>query len=469
MILHEGELYAVDHRFESKVAETVQQAHAQQYMPSSSSERPSLITELPLNGVAVVNLRGVVMRGPSWWSASWQTLIADLEFLESRPSVTAVMIVIDSAGGSAMGCQEACDVVEKMTKPVVAYINGYGCSAAYRFACHCKQIFATKSAQIGSIGTSLTVRDRSKQYAEMGVEVVAATTGPFKAFGAEGLPVTQEHRQFMEERVAIEQAGFVASLTVRGLTPEQQAAVSDGRYWSAEEALQLGLIDGVKSVTEVTDGSVLLVQTSALGVEIDDDETDVNQSLSAGQDEGSELVSGSTGQPAAKTGEVQTISIAEIRQLCPDAKPEFILQQAEIADNTAIKVVQAFAAVQAKQIADLQAAQTQQAAQQSAEEQQRVAQTLGTLPVGSQTLTQSVAGDNAGKGVGGDVIQQFESLVEDGVKNGLARPQALQTAIAESPELYTQYRQAFQKMDAEQKESRRLRSLQVSRDFAPAG
>lgn len=469
MILHEGELFAVDHRFESKVAETVQQSQVQQYMPTSGNERPSLIKELPLNGVAVVNLCGVVMRGMSWWSASWQTLIADLEFLESRPSVTAVMIVIDSAGGSAMGCQEACDVVQNMKKPVVAYVNGYGCSAAYRFACHCKQIFATKSAQVGSIGTSLTVRDRSKQYAEMGVEVVAATTGPFKVFGSDGLPVTQEHRQFMAERVAIEQAGFAASLTVRGLSAEQQTAVSDGRYWSAEEALQLGLIDGVKSVTEVTDGNVLLVQTSALEVESDDCEDDVSQSLLAGQSEGSELVSVGTGQPAAKSGEVQAISIAEIRQLCPGANSDFILQQAEIAGNSAIKVVQAFAAVQAKQVADLQAAQTQQAAQQTVEEQQRVAQTLGTLPVGSQSLTQTVAGDNAGKGVVGDVIQQFESLVDEAVKSGRSRPQALQAAIADSPEVHSQYLQALRKMTPEQKAARRFRSVSVSSDFEAAG
>jgi len=464
MILHEGELFAVDHRFELRVAETVQQAQVQQYHSMAADDRPSLITQLPLNGVAVVNLSGIVMRNLSYWSSSWQALIADLQFLESRPSITGVMIVVDSAGGSAMGCQEACDVVQFMTKPVVAYIQGYGCSAAYRFACYCDQIFATKSAQVGSIGTALTVRDTSKQYAEAGVEVVAATTGQFKSFGSEGLPVTQEHRQFMAERVAVEQAGFAAALTVRGLSAEQQAAVSDGRYWSAAEALQLGLIDGVKSVTEVTDGNVLLVQTSALEVDLND----VEQTLLAGQDEGSELVSGSTGQPEAKSGEVQAISIAEIRQLCPGASPEFILQQAEITENSAIKVVQAFAAVQAKQIADLQAAQTQQAAQQTAEEQQRVAQTLGTLPVGSQTLTQTVAGDNAGKGVTGDVIQQFESLVNDAIKAGMPRPQALQAAIADSPDVYGQYRQALTKMTPEQRESRRLRNLQISGDFKSA-
>jgi deferrochelatase/peroxidase EfeB len=154
--------------------------------------------------------------------------------------------------------------------------------------------------------------------------------------------------------------------------------------------------------------------------------------------------------------------------LCPGASPEFILQQAEITENSAIKVVQAFAAVQAKQIADLQAAQTQQAAQQTAEEQQRVAQTLGTLPVGSQTLTQTVAGDNAGKGVTGDVIQQFESLVNDAIKAGMPRPQALQAAIADSPDVYGQYRQALTKMTPEQRESRRLRNLQISGDFKSA-
>ena len=466
MIVHRGELFAVDPRFEDQMLEVAQRAEVQQYVPGGGQDRPTLIAELPLDGIAVIQLKGVLYRDTNWFGPSWATLVQDLQFLKDRPSIKGVIVQIDSGGGSAMGCQEACDVADTFGKPLMVYVTGYCCSAAYRFACHAQQIYATKSAQIGSIGTALTMRDTSKMYAEAGVEVVSSATGPYKSFNVDGLPITQEHRQFMAERVAVEQAGFVASLTKRGLTPAEQTAVSDGRYWSAAEALQLKLIDGIKSVTEVTNGAVLLVQS--VPGETDDD---VDQALTVGHDEGSETVSGVTGQPAAQSGENQSVTISEIKQLCPGASADFILQQAEIADNTAVKVLQAFAAIQQARIADLQKAQTEQAAVAAAavSGQQQLAAVLGTAAVGSTSLTQQVAEGAAGKSVVGGPIQQFEALVEEGVKQGMSRQVALGTTVQENPELHSQYLVAVKQMTPEQKIARRRRQVGVtSADFAPA-
>lgn len=470
MILHQGELFAVDPRFESQMIETVQRAHAQQYSPGAGSDRPSMISELPLRGVAFLQISGSIYRGSSYWCCTWDTLIQDLLFLDARESVTEVRVLIDSAGGSAMGCQEACDVADKFSKPLIAFISGYGCSAAYRFACHCDQILATKSAQVGSIGTVLTVLDLSKMYENDGVEVVAATTGDLKSFGQRGMPVTQEQRQFMAERVAVEQAGFVASLTARGLTAEQQAAVSGGGYWSAEEALKLGLIDSIKTVNEVTSSAVLLVKTSVSG----ESETvvDTEQVSSAGQSEGGGIVSGGTGQPAANTGEVQSVSIAEIKQLCPGATADFIVQQAEISGNTQVKVLQAFAALQKEQIEGLRKTQQEAAAaaQQAAVEQQRLSGVVGTAPVGSTTLAQAPADGASGKGLSGGVIQQFESLVDEAVKAGTPRRVAVASVVQEQPELHGQYLAAIRQMTPEQASARRAKNAghRMCQDFVAA-
>ena len=474
MIFHKGEIFAVDPRFERQMIEAVQQAETQQvsYISESSVDRPTLITELPLNGVAVIQVNGAIYRGRRYWSATWDILIADLKFLKDRPSITSAMIVMDSPGGSAMGCQEACDIVDDFGKPIVAFVAGYACSAAYRFACHCDQIFATKSAQIGSIGTALMIEDSSKRYAEMGIEVVAATTGDFKSFARDGLPVTAEHRQFMAERVAVEQAGFAASLTARGLTAAQQAAVSDGRYWSALEAQQLGLIDGIKSISEMIDGTVL---SSSLGLSGIDDPgriPAITQSGSAGLIEGSGPVSGATGQPAADSGtDSKTVSIAEIKQLCPGASSDFVLQQAELTGNTAVKVLQAFSALQQSQIADLQKAQADATAatQHAAVEQQRLAATIGTAPVGSAALTQGPADGVAGKGLTGGIVQQFEQLVEESAKT-VGRRAALGLVIQEQPELHQQYMQAVRKMTPAEVAARRVRNnaRTLANTFEPA-
>lgn len=474
MIIHNGELFAVDPRFEHQVAEAVQRsAESSQYSPGGDYDRPSLIVDLPLSGIAVVQVKGAIYRDRCWWGPTWDTLVQDLKFLDERPSIKGVVVLMDSPGGSSMGCQEACDAADAFSKPLVSFVTGYCCSAAYRFSCHCDKIYSTKSGQVGSIGTVLTVTDYSKALQEEGIEVVAAATGPYKTFASYGMPVTQEHRQFMAERVAVEQAGFVASLTARGLTAAQQSQVTDGRYWSAPEALSLGLIDGIKSVTEVTSGAVLLVQSVPGGSDGGEDKSEADQQASAvGPNEGSEItVSETTGQPAAKTGEVQGVSIAQIEQLCPGASPEFILQQAKVVGNSEVKVLQAFAALQQQQIADLkkQTDEASAAAASVAAEQQKVAQVAGTDAVGSTNLTQSVAGGNQGNAQTGGVIQQFEAIVDEGVKQGLQRQIALSTAVQENPDLHQQYIAAIKQMTPEQAAARRRRQVgMTSGDFSPA-
>lgn len=454
MIIHNGELFALDPRFEMQAAEVTREVQQRVSYGMQSDDRPTLITQMPLGGVgpAVVQISGCIYRGESRWWSTWDTIVQDLQLLESRQNVSSVVLLIDSAGGSAMGCEEACDFIESMKKPVVAYVSGYACSAAYRLICHCDKIYATKSAQLGSIGTLLRVEDWSENYKQAGIEVVAASTGPMKAFGQHGMPITAEQRAFMQERVAIDQAGFVRSLTARGLSSEQQAAVSDGRYWSAPEALQLGLIDGIKSVTEVIEGAVSLVQSlePVVSSEDDDDEVKSEQLSAAGRLEGSDTMSKDVaGQPGADAGVKQGISTIEIKQLCPGASADFVLQQFEALQtepnpSAQVKVLQAFQTLQKQELDALKSNQS-------------LAGVVGTDKVGSTQLTQASADGDAGKSLVGDVIQQFEGLLNEQLKAGLNRQQALAAVVQEQPALHQQYLAAFKSITPEQAAERRQR------------
>jgi signal peptide peptidase SppA len=454
VIIHNGELFALDPRFEMQAAEVTREVQQRVSYGMQSDDRPTLITQMSLGGVgpAVIQISGCIYRGESRWWSTWDTIVQDLQLLESRQNVSSVVLLIDSAGGSAMGCEEACDFIDSMKKPVVAYVSGYACSAAYRLICHCDKIYATKSAQLGSIGTLLRVDDFSEAYKQAGIEVVAASTGPMKSFGQHGMPITAEQRAFMQERVAIDQAGFVRSLTARGLSAEQQTAVSDGRYWSAPEALQLGLIDGIKSVTEVIEGAVSLVQSlePVVSSEDDDDEVESEQLSAAGRLEGSDTMSKDVaGQPGADAGVKQGISTIEIKQLCPGASADFVLQQFEALQtepnpSAQVKVLQAFQTLQKQELDALKSNQS-------------LAGVVGTDKVGSTQLTQAPAGGDAGKSLVGDVIQQFEGLLNEQLKAGLNRRQALAAVVQEQPALHQQYLAAFKNITPEQAAERRQR------------
>ena len=453
MICIEGELYSVDARFEQQMRDAVQSAYApaaDQRLPysytgaysQSPDDRPSLIVSLPLSGtgVAVLQISGAIVRGDSYWSPSWGVIAQDLKFLEDRANVTGVVLLLDTPGGSAMGCEEVCDIVSQYAKPIVAYVTGYGCSAGYRLACHCDQIFATKSAQLGSIGTAMTLIDESKYYEEEGRKVVSISTGPLKTIGQRGLPITDEQRMFLAEVVQREQDGFLRSLTARGLTAEQQSAVLTGGYWPAEQAQQMGLIDGIKSVDEVITDTVSMVKS------LEPKSTESERDTPDGKEKGKDDMTNVTGQPAVDTGKEKTsVSIARIKQLCPGAVADFVLQQAEIADNDEVKVLQAFTAYQSAEIDKLKTSQT-------------LASVVGTAPVGSTQLSQTPAEGSSGTGLTGDVLQQFEGLIDEAVKTGVTRQQALMSVTQEHPELHQQYVAAFRKITPEQVAARRQRA-----------
>ncbi len=464
MIIHQGELFAADPRFHEQIVEAVQRQAAQPMQYSMNpDDRRSLITQLPIGqGVAVIRVAGAIQRRESWWYPNWDTIVQDLKWLDNRQNITGVVMLIDSGGGIAMGCQEACDAVEQFSKPIVAFVEGYCCSAAYRLVCYCDAIYATKSAQLGSLGTMVMEYDYSEYVKSEGIRPVAVSTGPIKAFGAYGLPITEEQQAFMQELVANEQAGFLAALQVRGLSAEQQAKVTDGRYWPATEAQQLGLIDGVKEVSEVISSAVQLVQSLEPVADDQDDLSEVEQSLPVGSEGGSASMADSTSQPAAKSGEqvAQGITTAEIKQLCTGAPAEFILEQFEACQSmpttdARVKVLQAFNARQQQELEEARKAVA-------------VKQAAGTAPVGSTTLSNAPAGGEGG--AQGDVIQQFEGAVEERVKqlgpdtvNG--RRVALGQVVQEKPELHKQYLAAIRQMTPEQINDRRKRSGRFCAEF----
>ncbi len=155
------------------------------------------------------------------------------------------------------------------------------------------------------------------------------------------------------------------------------------------------------------------------------------------------------GQPGADAGVKQGISTIEIKQLCPGASADFVLQQFEALQtepnpSAQVKVLQAFQALQKQELDALKSNQS-------------LAGVVGTDKVGSTQLTQAPAGGDAGKSLVGDVIQQFEALLNEQLKAGLNRQQALAAVVQEQPALHQQYLAAFKNITPEQAAERRHR------------
>lgn len=212
------------------------------------------------DGIAVVRVDGALTRRPSFWQAildglSSELLASTIEELSVRDDVGAIVLRVDSPGGEASGMPEVAESVRQaaMLKPVIAVADRMMASGAYYLASQATAIYAGgRDADVGSIGTVLLAYDYSEALANAGVKPVVISTGPFKATGAMGTEITEEQREYLQALVDETQRQFAAAVqSGRKLTDEQLKQATDGRVFMPAEALKLGLIDGVKSFSEV--------------------------------------------------------------------------------------------------------------------------------------------------------------------------------------------------------------------------
>jgi ClpP class serine protease len=165
----------------------------------------------------VIEARGLLMKQQSWMggTATLQ-LRRDIRAAAADPNVSAILLAIDSPGGTAAGTADlAADVrAAARQKPVWAQIEDLGASAAYWLASQADQVFANTARRpmVGSIGTYQTVYDLSAAAEQEGVKVFHFATGPLKGAGMPGTPVTEEQQADFQGRVDAVQDSFDAAV-----------------------------------------------------------------------------------------------------------------------------------------------------------------------------------------------------------------------------------------------------------------
>jgi len=211
-------------------------------------------TELVGSGdrrVAVVKAAGTLMKGQSsMGGTSTIQLRRDIRQAAADASVCGILLAIDSPGGTIAGTPElAADIrAARRKKPVWAHIDDMGASAAYWVASQADQVFANHAtAGVGNVGTVFAVTDTSEAMAKEGVRVSVFATGPLKAAGYRGTPLTDEQKAMFQGLVDDAQSHFDTAVKGgRSLNAEQMKAVRTGELFTASRAKELRLIDGIR-------------------------------------------------------------------------------------------------------------------------------------------------------------------------------------------------------------------------------
>ncbi len=171
-----------------------------------------------------------------------------LDRLRRDASVKAVLVVIDSPGGSVGGGEALFAALSAIRerKPVVAVMGGTAASAAYMAALPAERIFAREMSITGSIGVLLQSVDGSELLARLGVRGEALVSGPLKDQPSPFHPLSAEARAVLQGVINDLHDQFVRKVALARQMPEEVVRpLADGRVFSGRQALGLGLVDAI--------------------------------------------------------------------------------------------------------------------------------------------------------------------------------------------------------------------------------
>lgn len=209
---------------------------------------------------AIVPLRGVVAHRIGGMAESSGGMSAErftrmMQQVAADPAISAIVIDVDSPGGTVNGVSEAANAVyeARQSKPVVALANGMCASAAYWIASQAHEVVAVPSlldASIGSIGVYTVHADMSAALEKGGVKPTIISAGKHKVSGNPFEPLSAEERAVIQQRVDGTYEEFL-SMVARGRGVDVSAVregYGQGRALSAAAAKKAGLVDRIATM-----------------------------------------------------------------------------------------------------------------------------------------------------------------------------------------------------------------------------
>ncbi|WP_443760655.1 signal peptide peptidase SppA [Bacteroides clarus] len=175
-----------------------------------------------------------------------EKVIKDLRKLKDDENVKAVVLRVNSPGGSAYGSEQIWYAINqlKKEKPVIVSMGDYAASGGYYIACNADTIVAEPTTLTGSIGIFGMMPNAKGLTEKLGVNFDVVKTNPYADFGNLTRPMNDGEKGLMQMYV---NKGYELFLTRcsdgRGISMEELDKIAQGRVWTGSTAKELGLVD----------------------------------------------------------------------------------------------------------------------------------------------------------------------------------------------------------------------------------
>lgn len=174
-------------------------------------------------------------------------VVEDLDRLANDDNIKAVVLRINSGGGSAYASEQMWRAIQllKKKKPVVVSMSGMAASGGYYMSCGADYIVAEPTTLTGSIGIFGMIPDASELLTDkLGLHFDMVKTNKGSDFGAQGRAFNADEGNVMQQYVNRGYRLFISRVAAgRHITPEQVDHIGQGRVWTGSQALKIKLVD----------------------------------------------------------------------------------------------------------------------------------------------------------------------------------------------------------------------------------
>lgn len=178
----------------------------------------------------------------------------DLQELREDDDVKAVVLRVNSPGGSAYASEQIWREVQLLSKekPVIVSMGALAASGGYYISCGANKIFAEPTTLTGSIGIFGMIPDATELLTDkLGLSFDVVKTNAHSDFGAMGRPLNESECRLMQAHINQGYELFTGRVAQgRKISQDSVKAVAEGRVWTGEQAMKIGLVDKLGNLND---------------------------------------------------------------------------------------------------------------------------------------------------------------------------------------------------------------------------
>lgn len=234
------------------------------------------------NIVAVLYAEGSITDGTGKDGITSKRYVKEIEKLKNDNKVKAVVFRVNSGGGSAYASEQIWKAITdlKAKKPVVVSMGGLAASGGYYISCNASKIVAQPNTLTGSIGIFGMFPNIEGLTKKIGLSYDNVKTNKFADFGDISRPMREDEKVVFQNYI---NEGYDLFLTRcsegRGIAKDSLDKIAQGRVWTGNQALKIGLVDAIGGIDTAIEEAVKLAKLENYSVNSYPEKTDFFDSL----------------------------------------------------------------------------------------------------------------------------------------------------------------------------------------------